>query len=62
MEEKNKTMAKRKKETKSRGFYMRMSPSEIADLDMISYACEESKTEIMRKAFKVFYDLNKNKL
>lgn len=61
MEEKKKGR-KRKKETKSRGFYMRMSPSEFADLDVLSYACEESKTEIMRKAFKVYYDLNKNKL
>ena len=61
MEEKKKN-PRRKKETRSRGFYMRMSPSEIADLDMLSYACEESKTDIMRKAFKVFYDLNKSKL
>jgi ribosomal protein L44E len=53
---------RRKRETKSRGFYMRMSPSELSDLDILSYACEESKTEIMRKALRVYYDLHKNKL
>ena len=58
----NKSNSKRKKETRSRGFYMRMTPSEIADLDILSYACEESKTDVMRKAFKLYYDLNKNKL
>ena len=61
MKEKKKERS-RKKETKSRGFYMRMTPTEISDLDVLSYACEESKTDIMRKAFKMYYDLNKNKL
>lgn len=55
-----KTEARRKRETKSRGFYMRMTPSELADLDMLSYVREESKTEIMKKAFKQFYEQNKS--
>lgn len=53
--------ARRKRENKSRGFYMRMTPSELSDLDMLSYVREESKTEIMRKAFKQFYEQNKDK-
>lgn len=51
-----------KRETKSRGFYMRMTESELKELDFLSYECEESKTEIMRKAFKVYRDLKRNKV
>lgn len=53
--------SRRKRETKSRGFYMRMTPSELSELDMLSYVCEESKTEIMKKAFRQFYEQNKDK-
>ena len=52
---------KRKKETKSRGFFMRMTKRELDELDYLSYACDESKTDVVRKALKVYYDLNKNK-
>lgn len=52
---------RKKRETKSRGFYMRMTPSELSDLDMLSYVREESKTEIMKKALRQFYEQNKDK-
>ena len=54
------TINKSKRETKSRGFYMRMTESELQELDYLSYECEESKTEIMRKALKVYRDLKRN--
>ena len=56
------TDRRRKRETKSRGFFMRMTETELAELDYLSYACDESKTEVMRKALKVYKDLNTNKL
>lgn len=51
-----------KRERKSKGFYMRMTKSELEDLDFLSYECDETKTEIMRKAFKMYRDLKKNTL
>lgn len=60
MSEKKDSVNKHKRETKSRGFYMRMTESELKELDFLSYECEESKTEIMRKAFKVYRDLKRN--
>ena len=55
-------MKKRKKETKSNGFYMRMTPSESSLLEVLSYACDESKTDVMRKALMQYYEIHKHKL
>lgn len=51
-----------KRETKKRGFYMRMTESELRELDFLSYECEESKTDIIRKALKVYRDIKRNNL
>ena len=53
---------KRRREIKSDGFYMRMTPSETSLLEILSYACDESKTDVMRKALMQYYELNKHKL
>lgn len=60
--EENGTIKRKKRETKSDGFYMRMTPSETSLLEVLSYACDESKTDVMRKALMQYYEINKHKL
>lgn len=56
------TSSRPKRETKKRGFYMRMTETELNSLDILSYECDETKTEVMRKAFKMYHDFMKNRL
>lgn len=44
----------REEEPKDRGFYLRMSKTDMDALEMASYESEESKSDIMRKAFKMY--------
>ena len=53
---------RKKRETKSRGFYMRMSKTEIDELDYYSYEFEESKTDMLRKGLKMYLDFKRNAL
>jgi hypothetical protein len=53
---------KRRRETRKNGFYMRMTDAELHDLDLLSYECEESKSDIMRKAYQMYADLRRNQL
>ena len=61
-QKKDGVQTRKKRETKSRGFYMRMSKTEIEDLDIMSYEFDESKTEIIRKALKTYRELKRNHL
>ena len=44
----------RDKERKDQGFFLRMTKSDMDALEMASYESEESKSDIMRKAFKMY--------
>lgn len=45
---------KQEKEKRDQGFYIRMTKSEMSELDMASYATEEEKSSIVRKALKMY--------
>lgn len=51
----------RDEEKKDRTFLWRLTKSEMDDLDMLSYALDESKSDIMRKAFKMYFNANKGR-
>lgn len=45
---------KRDKERKDQAFYIRMTKSEMAALELASYETENSKSDIVRKAVKSY--------
>lgn len=60
-EKSNRFKKTREEEKKDHTFLWRISKTEMEDLDMLSYALDESKSEIMRKAFKMYFNANKGR-
>lgn len=46
-----------KEDSKSEKFLLKLTPDERSDLDYLSSITEESKSEILRKAFRAYYNL-----
>lgn len=61
MGETEKKRKKRNKEKSDRGLYVRMTRSEMEALDMASYEGEESKSDIVRKALKMYISARKSR-
>ena len=52
----------RKEKTKSVYIPIRLSKDETEDLDYLAYMSDMSRSEVMRKALKMMYNLEKYKL
>ena len=62
MAEKNKRFKKiREEEKKDHTFLWRITKTEVEELDMLSYVLDEPKSEIMRKAFKMYLNANRSR-
>ena len=46
-----------KNDSKSEKFLLKLTPEERSDLDYLSSITKESKSEILRKAFRTYYNL-----
>ena len=60
-EKQNRYKKPRDEEKKDKTFLWRLTKTEMDDLDMLSYALDESKSDIMRKAFKMYFNANKGR-
>ena len=61
MTEAEKKRRKRNTEKSDQGLYVRMTKSEMEALDMASYEGEESKSDIVRKALKMYISARKSR-
>ena len=61
MAEAEKKRKKRNTEKSDRGLYIRMTRSEMQALDMASYEGEETKSDIVRKALKMYISARKSR-
>lgn len=60
-EAEKKTKKKRNKERADQGLFIRMTKSDMEALDMASYEGEESKSDIVRKALKMYISARKSR-
>jgi hypothetical protein len=49
------------RERKDHGLFLRMTKTEMQELELASYTIEESKSEIIRKALKMYISAIKNR-
>ena len=61
MAEAEKKRRKRNTEKSDQGLYIRMTKSEMEALDMASYEGDESKSDIVRKALKMYISARKGR-
>ena len=60
-EKKNRYKKTREEEKKDRTYLWRMTKTETEELDMLSYALDEPKSEVLRKAFRMYLNANRNR-
>ena len=51
----------REEEKKDHTDLWRITKTETEELDMLSYVLDEPKSEVLRKAFKMYYNANRNR-